>query len=93
VAVDVGPVFEGPPPHAQPMPALIALQDRALAIALADQKARTVAAWRAAPGRPTMLLATPAIDAHATFAFDRTAEFIEAGYRATHAALAGHRAA
>jgi NTE family protein len=93
VAVDVGPVLEGPPPHAQPMPALIALQDRALAIALADQKARTLAAWYASPGRPTLALATPAIDPHATFAFDRTAEFIEAGYRATHAALAARRAA
>jgi NTE family protein len=91
LAVDVGPVLDGPPPGAPSMPPLIALQDRALAIALADQRARTVAAWRAARGRPTLLLATPEIDPHATFAFDRTAEFIEAGYRAAHAALAAHR--
>jgi len=92
VAVDVGPDFEGPPPQAQPMPALIALQDRALAVALADQKARTIAAWRDRADRPELVLVTPAVDAHATFAFDRTTEFIEAGYRAAQAALAARRA-
>lgn len=92
VAVDVGPVLAGPPPEAQSMPPLIALQDRALAITLADQRARTVAAWCATAGRPTLVLATPDVDPYGTFAFDRTAAFIEAGYRATHAALAAHRA-
>ena len=91
VAVDVGPVFEAPPPEAQPMPALIALHDRALAVALADQKARELAAWRCAVDRPELVLVTPAVDPHATFAFDRTAEFIEAGYRAARAALAARR--
>ena len=92
IAVDVGPVFEGPPPQAPPMPALIALQDRALAVALADQKVRTVAAWLGGSDRPALVLVTPAVDPDATFAFDRTAEFIEAGYRAAHAALAARRA-
>jgi len=32
------------------------------------------------------------VDPLGTFAFDRTAEFIEAGYRATHAALAARAA-
>jgi len=70
----------------------VALSDRALAIAMADQKARTLAAWRAAAGRPTLLLVTPDVDPNGTFAFDRTAEFIEAGYRAAHAVLAARAA-
>lgn len=88
VAVDVGPSFFGPAPGERPVPALVELADRALAIAMADQKQRTIAAWRNAPGRPPLVLVTPAVDPHGTFAFDRTAAFIEAGYRATHAALA-----
>jgi len=35
------------------------------------------------------VLVEPDVDPHGTFSFDRTAEFIEAGYRAGHAALAG----
>jgi hypothetical protein len=35
------------------------------------------------------VLVEPPVDPHGTFAFDRTADFIEAGYRAAHAALAG----
>jgi NTE family protein len=92
VAVDVGPVPFGPAPGERPVPALVELADRALAIAMADQKARTIAAWRSAAGRPPLVLVTPAVDPHGTFAFDRTAAFIEAGYRATHAALAARAA-
>jgi NTE family protein len=92
VAVDVGPVPFGPAPGDRQLPALVALSDRALAIAMADQKARTLAAWRAAAGRPTLLLVTPDVDPNGTFAFDRTAEFIEAGYRAAHAVLAARAA-
>jgi NTE family protein len=92
VAVDVGPVFFAPAPGERPVPALVELADRALAIAMADQKARTLAAWRSAPGRPPLVLIVPAVDPHGTFAFDRTAAFIEAGYRAAHAALAARAA-
>ena len=92
VAVDVGPVLFGPAPGERPVPALVELADRALAIAMADQKARTIAGWRNTPGRPPLVLVTPAVDPHGTFAFDRTAAFIEAGYRATHAALAARAA-
>jgi NTE family protein len=93
VAVDVGPVLYGPAPGERPVPALVALADRALGIAMADQKARTIALWRAAEGRPPLVLVTPPVDPHGTFAFDRTASFIEAGYRAAHAALAARVAA
>lgn len=92
VAVDVGPVLEGPPPWMPKAPAILAASDRALAILMADQKARTVAAWREDPRRPQLLLVEPAVDPHGTFTFDRTVEFIEAGYRAGHAALAGRAA-
>jgi NTE family protein len=92
VAVDVGPALFGPGAGESAVPALVELADRSLGIALADQKARTIQAWRAAPGRPELVLVTPAVDPHGTFAFDRTAEFIEAGYRATHAALAARAA-
>lgn len=88
VAVDVGPVPFGPTDGARGLPALVELSDRALGIALADQRMRTIAGWRVVPGRPRLVLVTPPVDPHGTFAFDRTAEFIEAGYRAAHAALA-----
>lgn len=92
VAVDVGPVSSGPGRGARALPALVELTDRALGIAMADQKARALAAWRAAAARPPLVLVTPEVDPHGTFAFDRTAEFIEAGYRAAHAALAARAA-
>ena len=92
VAVDVGPVPFGPGAGERQVPALVELSDRSLSIALADQKARAILAWRAAARRPPLVLVTPTVDPHGTFAFDRTAEFIEAGYRATHAALAARAA-
>jgi predicted acylesterase/phospholipase RssA len=88
VAVDVGPVAVSPPPGTRLGPALLAAHDRAMAITMAAQRARAVAAWRGAERRPPLVLVEPDVDPHATFAFDRTAEFIEAGYRAGHAALA-----
>jgi NTE family protein len=92
VAVDVGPALFGPGPGESRVPALVELSDRSLSIALADQKARAIRAWRAAAARPPLVLVSPLVDPHGTFAFDRTAEFIEAGYRATHAALAARAA-
>lgn len=90
VAVDVGPVREAPPPGFPRGPALLAAHDRAMAIAMADQRARAVEAWRQDPARAPLLLVEPPVDPHATFAFDRTADFIEAGYLAAHAALRTH---
>jgi len=87
VAVDVGPVREAPPASFPRGPALLEAHDRALAIAMAEQRAAAVEAWRSDPGRAPLVLVEPPVDPHGTFAFHRTAEFIEAGYRATHAAL------
>jgi NTE family protein len=88
VAVDVGPVAPAPPPWMELAPPLVAAHDRAMAIVMADQKARMVAAWKGDPARAPLVLVEPAVDPHGTFAFDRTVDFIEAGYRAAHAALA-----
>jgi predicted acylesterase/phospholipase RssA len=88
VAVDVGPVAVAPPPGSQVGPALLAAHDRAMAVTMAAQRVRAVEAWRAAGRRPPLLLVEPDVDPYGTFAFDRTAEFIEAGYRAGHAAFA-----
>jgi NTE family protein len=89
VAVDVGPVAAAPPPGSRVGPALLAAHDRAMAVTMAAQRARAVEAWRSAEHRPELVLIEPDVDPYGTFAFDRTAEFIEAGYRAGHAALAG----
>lgn len=88
IASDVGPVHAAHPSWRTMMPALIGLTDRALSITMADQRDRTVASWRADPARPPLLLVQPAVDPYGTFAFDKTVDFIEAGYRAAHEALA-----
>ncbi len=92
VAVDVGPTAAGHPAWRRLAPPLVALADRALGLAMADQKARTVAAWEADPARAPLVLVRPAVDPYGTFAFDKTVDFIEAGYRAAHAALAEEKA-
>jgi NTE family protein len=91
VAVDVGPVRRAPPPGVPRGPALLAAHDRAMAVAMAEQRSRAVDAWRRDPRRAPLVLIEPAVDPYATFAFDRTAEFIEAGYRAAYRALGGRR--
>jgi NTE family protein len=88
LAVDVGPSAAGPPPWQVRAPALLAAHDRALAIMMADQRERQIAAWRKDPTRPALVLVEPRVDPYATFAFERTVDFIEAGYRAAHAAIA-----
>ncbi len=91
VAVDVGPVAAAPPAGSRLGPALLAAHDRAMAVTMAAQRARAVESWRTAGRRPPLVLVEPDVDPYGTFAFDRTAEFIEAGYRAGHAALAARR--
>ena len=89
VAVDVGPVAAAPPAGTPLGPALLAAHDRVMAIVMARQRERAVADWKADARRPPLVLVEPEVDPHGTFAFGRTGEFIEAGYRAGHAALAG----
>ncbi|HEY2806277.1 MAG TPA: patatin-like phospholipase family protein [Gemmatimonadales bacterium] len=87
VASDVGPSARAHPSWRTIAPPLIGLNDRALSIAMADQRSRTVAAWRADPSRPPLLLVEPAVDPYGTFSFDKTVDSIEAGYRAAHQML------
>lgn len=89
VAVDVGAVAAAPPPWMAPAPPLLAAHDRAMAIMLADQRARQIEAWQNDASRAPLVVVEPAVDPYGTFAFDRTVDFIEAGYRAAHAAIAG----
>ena len=89
VAVDVGPVAAGPPSWRRFGPALLAASDRALSIMMADQRSRVLEAWQADPRRPSLVVVEPVVDPYGTFDFDHTVDFIEAGYRAAHAALAG----
>ncbi len=89
VAVDVGPVAASPPAWLAPSPPLLAAHDRAMAIMMAAQRARQLEAWHADARRAPLVLIEPPVDPYGTFAFDRTVDFIEAGYRATHAAMAG----
>jgi predicted acylesterase/phospholipase RssA len=87
LASDVGPIRRGHPDWRAMSPALVALQDRSLSIAMADQKDRTIAAWRADPARAPLIMIEPKVDPYGTFSFDRTVDSMEAGYRAAHAAL------
>lgn len=87
VASDVGPVQKAHPSWRTLSPRLIALTDRALSITMSDQRARTIASWQADATRPPLILVRPAVDPHGTFAFTKTVDFIEAGYRAAHEAL------
>ncbi|HWO88359.1 MAG TPA: patatin-like phospholipase family protein [Gemmatimonadales bacterium] len=91
VAVDVGPAEAGHPSWRTLAPALVALSDRVTSLMMADQKRRTIEAWRADPTRPPLVLVEPDVDPYGTFSFDSTVDFIEAGYRAAHAALAARR--
>ena len=87
IASDVGPHALAHHQWRGLAPRLIALTDRSLSIAMADQKARTLAAWHADASRPPLLHVEPAVDPYGTFAFSKTVDFIEAGFRAAHEAL------
>ena len=87
IASDVGPHPVAHPEWRTLGPRLIGLTDRSLSIMMADQRRRTVDAWHADTARPPLVLIEPAVDPYGTFAFSKTVDFIEAGYRAAHAAL------
>lgn len=89
IAVDVGPVSDAPPPWLHRAPPLLMAHDRAMAIQMAQQKSHAIEAWQSDPTCAPLVVIEPAVDPYGTFAFDRTVDFIEAGYRAAHAAMAG----
>jgi len=88
LAVDVGPSLVAGADWQHRGPRLVAMHDRTFSIQTADKRERMLAAWKADGTRPPLVLVRPAVEPAATFAFDRTVDFIEAGYRAAHAALA-----
>jgi NTE family protein len=88
IAVDVGPSLTARTNWRRIGPRLVALHDRVFAIQAADKRERMIAAWEGDAARAPLVLVRPAVDPSGTFAFDRTVDFIEAGYRAAHAALA-----
>ena len=88
IAVDVGPSVVASADWRHRAPRLVALHDRTFSIQTAEKRERMLEAWKGNASRPPLVLVRPAVDPAATFAFDRTVDFIEAGYRAAHAALA-----
>jgi NTE family protein len=90
VAVHVGPGFDEPAPAApqrdRSLPPLLRAHGEALRIMMAAQAERQIAAWPA--DAPPLILVRPIAEREATFAIDKAAEYLEAGYRATRQALA-----
>ncbi|HXF96396.1 MAG TPA: patatin-like phospholipase family protein [Gemmatimonadales bacterium] len=91
VAVHVGPGFDEPPPRTSPagsrglLPPLLRAHGEAMRIAMAANAEESIRAWPA--DGPRLVLVRPVAEREATFAIERTQEYIEAGYRATRAAL------
>lgn len=91
VAVDVGPGFDelaqpGPPSG---LPPVVDAHNEALGILMSGQTAAQFALWRASPNRPPLLHVRPRTRRGSTFKVDQVRSYVEEGYVATRAALAG----
>ncbi|MDX2122951.1 MAG: patatin-like phospholipase family protein [Gemmatimonadota bacterium] len=91
VAVDVGPGFDeiaqtGPPSG---LPPAVDIHNEALGILMAGQTMTARELWRATPGRPPLVYVRPATRRGSTFRVDQVQRYVEQGYIATRAALAG----
>ena len=91
VAVDVGPGFDeiaqvGPPSG---LPPVVDVHNEALGILMAGQTVMARALWQATPGRPPLVYVRPATRRGSTFRVDQVQSYVEQGYIATRAALAG----
>jgi NTE family protein len=90
IAVDAGPGFdEAPAPTASTLPPVVEMHNEATGILMAAQTAQTLALWRATPGRAPLLYVRPRVERGATFRVDQIRRYMEEGYRAATAALAG----
>lgn len=91
VAVDVGPGFDemqaGGPPSG--LPPFVETHNDSLGIMMADQTRNALALWRQTPDRPTLIYVRPRVERGATFRVDQVRRYVEDGYAATRAALAG----
>lgn len=87
VAVDVGPGFDQPA-AIQAMPPLLRAHNQMVRVLVAQQTQLLVERFQRQTDVP-LVLVRPVAQRGATFALDRIAEYVAAGYRATRSALAG----
>ena len=87
VAVNVGPGFDEVVPPVRPtaIPAMIRAHGEAERIMMAVQAERAVADWP--KDGPRLVYVRPVAEREATFAVERLAQYVEAGYQATKKAL------
>lgn len=88
VAVDVGPGHdEIDTGVGDSRPRLIAYNQDALGILMAQGTQDRLALWRATPGRPPLTYVRPRVEKNATFATDKLQAYAAEGYRATKEAI------
>jgi len=90
VAVDVGPGFDEPAgERGTGLPPVVEAHNEATGILMAGQTASALALWRASSTRPPLVYVRPRVDRGATFRVDQVRRYVEEGFMATTAALAG----
>jgi NTE family protein len=91
IAVDVGPGFDEMRSDAPPsgLPPVVETHNTAMEILMSEQTRGVLAFWRANPNRPPLLYVRPRVERGATFRVDLVGRYVEEGYAATRAALAG----
>ncbi|MFW6202520.1 MAG: patatin-like phospholipase family protein [Gemmatimonadota bacterium] len=87
VAVDVG-AGEVKDPRDTVAKGMVALHHRVFDIMASRRRRAALEAWE---GPPELVYVRPALDGYSTFDFANVKTFLEEGYRATRAALAGRR--
>jgi NTE family protein len=91
VAVDVGPGFDEMETPGLPsgLPPVVETHNTAMSILMSEQTRAALAAWHSNPNRPPLLYVRPRVERGATFRVDLMRGYVEQGYIATRAALAG----
>ncbi|HWA17033.1 MAG TPA: patatin-like phospholipase family protein [Gemmatimonadales bacterium] len=89
VAVDVGSGFDEGPSVGSDLPPLVQTHADAMGILMAGQTAQALALWRGNANRPPLLYVRPRVDKGGTFKVDQVRRYVEEGYSATRAVLAG----
>lgn len=93
VAVDVGPGFDEmeTPELPSGLPPVADTHNTAMGILMSEQTRLALALWRSNPNHPPLLYVRPRVERGATFRVDLMRGYVEQGYIATRAALAGLR--
>ena len=89
VAVDTGPGFDQGLPVRDEFPPLVEAHDTSTAILMAGQTEAALALWRATPGHPPLIYVRPSVPRGGTFRTEDIRRYVEQGYAAAQAALAG----